>query len=394
MRVAIARHNVAHAGGAETYADAVAAGLCERGHEIGVWYESGQPAVGGDGRGRWYGALGEGDALRALAAWRPDVLFVQGLRSTALEARLLSLAPAVLFAHGYAGLCISGTKLHSRPGMTPCTRTFGAGCLALYFPRGCGGRNPRTAVAEYRVQSARRRLIERYRRVVVASQYMAAEYARHGLGDRVTVIGLPLTAPAPAPRIRSHHRELLFCGRLERTKGPDVALSAAARAAESFGSAVRLTIAGAGSLEPRLRHAADGLTARLAGFEVQFAGWVSEPQRDELLRRSDLLLVPSRWPEPFGLVGIEAGSRGVPAIAFHVGGVADWLQDRVNGRLVPLTTSPERQFAEAIGECLSLEPAAFEHLRDGARACAARFSMQAHLVALEAVLNAAHQEPS
>lgn len=392
MRIAIVRHHVEHAGGAETYADAIASALTLRGHDVGVWYETGAPPGASSRMGRWYGALGVEAAVADLAAWQPDVLFVQGVRSISLEATLLSLAPAVLFAHGYAGLCVSGTRLHSRPGMTPCTRTFGLACLALYYPRGCGGWDPRTAVADYRLQSERRRLIGRYGHVVVASQHMAAEFARQGLDRRVSVVGLPIDAAPMTPRVSSDRAELLFCGRLERTKGPDVALRAAARAAEAMRGPVRLTFAGAGSLELRLRRDGAALAGRIAGFEVQFAGWVGDTLRDDLLRRTDFLLVTSRWPEPFGLVGPEAGARGVPAIAFDVGGIAEWLRDRVSGRLVPLTSSPEIAFADAIRECLALDSPARERMRDGARLCAARFSMDAHLAALEAVFRSAQQE--
>src|SRR5262245_29575246 len=80
---------------------------------------------------------GEDGALAAVRAFRPDVIYQQGLVSPALEARLLELAPAVFFAHGYSGTCISGTKRFAVPRMAPCSRTLGVGCLLNYPLRRC-----------------------------------------------------------------------------------------------------------------------------------------------------------------------------------------------------------------------------------------------------------------
>jgi len=48
-----------------------------------------------------------------------------------------------------------------------------------------------------------------------------------------------------------------------------------------------------------------------------------------------VVVVPSRWPEPFGVVGIEAMAHGRPVVAFGVGGIPDWLADGVGGFIVP-----------------------------------------------------------
>ncbi len=51
----------------------------------------------------------------------------------------------------------------------------------------------------------------------------------------------------------------------------------------------------------------------------------------QLLREASVIVVPSRWPEPFGLAGPEALLHGRPVVAYRVGGIADWLVDGVNG---------------------------------------------------------------
>jgi glycosyltransferase involved in cell wall biosynthesis len=53
-------------------------------------------------------------------------------------------------------------------------------------------------------------------------------------------------------------------------------------------------------------------------------GWVERGQLSSLYKRARALLLPSRWQEPFGIVGIEALSFGVPVVAWESGGVTEW----------------------------------------------------------------------
>jgi len=94
--------------------------------------------------------------------------------------------------------------------------------------------------------------------------------------------------------------------------------------------------------------------------------------------------VPSRWAEPFGLVGLEAGVFGTPAVAFDVGGISDWLTDGKNGRLI----SPSLGAAglgSAIAEILA-SPELCRQLGAGARDASSRFSVDHHLRLLMPVL--------
>lgn len=93
-------------------------------------------------------------------------------------------------------------------------------------------------------------------------------------------------------------------------KGFDVAI-AAARAA-----GVPLTIAGEGPDEPRLRTLA-------AGADVTFTGWVPSERLGELRAGAAVVLVPSRWEEPFGYVALDALAAGVPVLASDRGGLPE-----------------------------------------------------------------------
>jgi glycosyltransferase involved in cell wall biosynthesis len=122
--------------------------------------------------------------------------------------------------------------------------------------------------------------------------------------------------------------------------------------------------------------------------EITLTGWLEREQLCALIDRSDLLAVPSLWPEPFGLVGVEAGLRGVPAVAFDAGGISSWLKDGVNGRLVRSRPPAAQTFASALVDCLA-DQANHTSLRQGARKLALRFTPQVHLANLTAVLYSA-----
>jgi len=90
--------------------------------------------------------------------------------------------------------------------------------------------------------------------------------------------------------------------------------------------------------------------------------------------------MPSLWPEPFGLVGIEAGASGRPVVASSTGGVGDWLRDGVNGVLVE--PGDARALARALNELLA-DPGRRRELGTAAReTVAARFTPERHVAAL------------
>ena len=120
------------------------------------------------------------------------------------------------------------------------------------------------------------------------------------------------------------------------------------------------------------------------GVPFTSLGWLRGDDRWAALRQAAVLAVPSTWPEPFGLVGLEAARFGVPTVAFDSGGVRTWLVDGVNGLLVPANAG-SRGFGKALASVLR-EPVRLAKLSAGAIAASARFSKAAHLASLTRVL--------
>ena len=122
---------------------------------------------------------------------------------------------------------------------------------------------------------------------------------------------------------------------------------------------------------------------------MSFPGWLDDSQRAAALSNAAVLAVPSVWPEPFGLVGLEAAAMGVPAVAFDTGGIRQWLRHGVSGLLVP----PAGGFRAMAGALVTIldNQALRDRLSRGAIATATSMSLDAHADALERVLVNASQ---
>ena len=397
MRILIVNEALRGGGGVETYLSTLLPALQSAGHEVGVLHDNPE-ADGGPQRiapeGMWHAGIqdeGMDGSLERVRKFAPDVCFSHNMRRLAYTARLLTEWPIVKMMHGHFGTCVSRQKAFAFPGISACTREFGLGCLAYYLPRRCGQANPFVMLQEYRWGTELRSLFPRYRGVVVASRFMRDEYLRAGIaGDSVHAIPLFAAGGVAPPRPDDDARpiDVVFLGRMTALKGPDTLIDAVAHASARLGRSVSVVLAGEGPERSRL----PGRAASL-GVDARFPGWVTPVERDRLLGESAMIAVPSRWPEPFGLVGLEAGVFGTPAVAFDAGGIADWLTDRENGRLIGPTLG-----AAGLGDAIA-DILANPHLRRqfaaGARAVSARFTLDAHLRALMPVLtHAAEAGPS
>ena len=386
MRILISNEGLKGGGGVETYLSAVIPALRDRGHDIAVLHHN-SAAEPGPTR------IAPDDVLnisvkdegldRAFARareWQPDACFAHNMQYVDVEQRIVRSWPVAKMMHFYVGTCVSGQKAHTFPGVVACTRRFGPACAALYLPRRCGRLRPGTLVAQYRCASEQNALLPEYRHIVVASAHMAAEYERHGVASsRVHTVPLFPADRSVDARIAPFDGAVVFLGRLTAIKGAHVLIRAVAAASAQLRRSVPLIIAGVGPELPRLR-----ALARTLHVDASFAGWVEATERRALLLRAALVAVPSLWPEPFGLSGLEGAAFGVPAVAFDSGGISQWLTDGVNGRLIR-RDSMVAGLASAIASILGN---ADEHARlsRGAQAVAGRLSMDAHVARIEDIL--------
>lgn len=336
-------------GGAEAYIGAVMAALTSAGHPQRLLTVSDvarhlnyRPLPGEEvlpldpmGPRRLYEDLVEAPSLtrrlaQILEEFRPDVIHLHhfdSLFSPLAKALETVPVPIVMTAHDAKLVCPIATL----------TLPDGRICEGKILPRcqftGChvGFGLP------YKLEQSRvfgRHLRSKVRLFLAPSHAAATFLTRHGFTPAKVLppfIDVPPSvdaAPAPLP---SGPPTVGFLGRFHPYKGALTLLEAFARVHPDLPEA-RLVLAGRGPQEPELRARAQALGL---GGSVEFPGWVEGPAKERFFDSLHLLAVPSEGYENFGLIGLEAMVRGRGVLGSHQGGIPDWLEDRVTGRLLP-----------------------------------------------------------
>jgi glycosyltransferase involved in cell wall biosynthesis len=173
---------------------------------------------------------------------------------------------------------------------------------------------------------------------------------------------------------------IISVGRVVREKGMDYLLQAFA----SLKQKAKIVIIGDGPSLNELK----SLAQRLGILpNVSFPGWLPTHELKSYYRKCSMVVVPSTWPEPFGMVGIEAMSYGKPVLAFDVGGISEWLKHEETGFLVkPKDTVA---LAERMSFLLERPGLARSIGNKGREAVAVRFVPSAHVDQLLSVFHQA-----
>jgi glycosyltransferase involved in cell wall biosynthesis len=290
-------------GGAPRHLQGIVASLVRGGHEVQV--------AGGEGPGAGYecatsvvpGLEARDDAaadLRPLlASFRPDVVHVH----TIVNPRVLE------WASGERALVTVQDHRYFCPGKGKWTQG-GDVCDAAMSEEACRACFDDEPYFRQSLDLTKRRLAALAKlRVVVLSDYMRRELLAVGLRPEAVFVIPPfvhavdLEAEADGPPC------VLFVGRLTEHKGARDALAAW----RLSGVDLPLVFAGTGPLRTELE-----------GSGATVLGWLDPPALSRVYRRARALVLPSRWQEPFGIVGLEAQGMGVPVVAWESGGVREW----------------------------------------------------------------------
>jgi glycosyltransferase involved in cell wall biosynthesis len=277
-------------------------------------------------------------------------------------------APVVVSAHVYPA-CTSGVY-YFRPGQE-CTRAHGPGCIPNLIAGGCAHtRYPRTLPRKYLGATRAVAALESCDLAVSYSTAVDRHLAANGIANRLIVPYFP-TMPTRTGIGHAERRRVVFAGRMVRTKGVDVLIRAAGEVD------AELVLCGSGRELDAMRGLAERLGIR---DRTRFEGWLDAGQLAQELADASVVVMPSLWPEPFGLVGIEALAAGRPAVASMTGGIGDWLEHGVNGLGVPPGDSTA--LASALNELLA-DPDRQEAMGlAGRRMVAAAFSGERHVETL------------
>jgi glycosyltransferase involved in cell wall biosynthesis len=253
-----------------------------------------------------YSATMRDRVCAVLSELRPDVVHTNSLLGFSVSvwdaARSLDL-PVVHTAHDWYLPCMRSTML--RAGRV-CARQ--CGLCSVYTER-------------------RRSASARVSAFVGVSEFVRQTHLACGFFDKTpvaTTIHNPSPALRPAAAPESNHSgplRLGFLGRIEAAKGIELLLAALRPLKANF----RLHIGGTGNTE-----LVDRLRSQYS--DPRFV-WLGRVEPDEFYSGIDVLVVPSLWNEPFGLVIGEAFSHGIPVIAARRGGIPEIVRDEITGVL-------------------------------------------------------------
>lgn len=369
-------------GGAEILARDYAVNLEELGHEVVVLTSSyGLPGAQQDGlirrtlhytpsahfdRGRpawqqlnllpdyyqsFHNAANVKELQRVIAATQPDILYVWEITGIGLNSMLKALnaieIPVVFHLGNYwLHYALSAeteqTRLHTR-----------------WLKKALIGSVPSL----------------RYTSLIAVSQAVKQEYAQAGCdAERIEVIYNGIDARfLNTPRKEKEHAcntnepgniQLIYVGRLCIEKGVLVILRALDMLVnEQKNQQFHLNIFGDGD-EVYIRELEAFLQEKQLTRFVTFHGRVAQEELIQHYDRSDIMLIPSLWKEPFGLVAAEAMARSLPVIASHTGGPAEIITHGVDGLLVE--PGDERALVSAILQLVE-DPAKRKQLAQAAR---------------------------
>jgi glycosyltransferase involved in cell wall biosynthesis len=137
--------------------------------------------------------------------------------------------------------------------------------------------------------------------------------------------GLPLNLMQPNFQPRGGY--LAFIGRISPEKRPDRAIAIARKLGIPLKIAAKVDRVDEAYFKEKIAPLIDGA-------DVQFIGEINEQNKSAFLGEAMGLLFPIDWPEPFGLVMIEAMACGTPVLAFRCGSVSEIVDDGVSGMIV------------------------------------------------------------
>ena len=312
-----------------------------------------------------------GEAL----SFEPSIVHLNQLGDPAVVSFLRTTAPVVISAHGFVA-CTSGVH-YFRPGHE-CQRAHGPGCVPNLV-RCAHTRAPLMLRGKYALASRELAALQLADMAVSYSTAVDRHLRINGIAGRRLVPYFPTVATAE-PSERAGSPRVVFAGRVVASKGI-ATLIRAAREVEA-----RFVVCGDGRELPAMRR-----LARRLGVEerVEFAGWLEPDALATEFADASLVAVPSWWPEPFGIVGIEGFAAGRPAVASRTGGIGDWLDDGVSGLMVQ--AGDARGLAVALNELLA-DPDRRRQMGAAGRATLqARFTRERHLAAITEAYAAARE---
>jgi glycosyltransferase involved in cell wall biosynthesis len=304
------------------------------------------------------------------------------LHGADLLGEITSECPIVYTLHNHDAYCPSGTKYFTAS-KSCCDRNMSyALCTWGHLLDGCGSRRPNKLIQN--LLRARKELetLKKLKVPVIAnSNYVRDQLVKNGMPlDQVVTLhcgtSIPKTTPIPLTQSIHQNHRILFVGRIVQNKGLEWLL----RALTLSDQHIHLDIAGEGWDRSRMERLAKD---QGVNNQITWHGWCDSKKLDALYEQCFALIFPSVWPEPAGLVTLEAYARYRPVIASAVGGIPEYIRSGETGILV--TTNDIKQLAEAINELAQDYPKTRSMGEQGYDLFVEKFSIETHIQRLQEI---------
>jgi len=308
--------------------------LAKKGHEVGLIYhddhEMAATCKSFHVPERWPMRQRLLELNRVVDAFRPQVLQNHSNKILPALSALASRYPTCMYLQESAIFCSALDRMW-RNGR-PCHRSHGLGCLSAHYTMGCGSKNPLTNWHRWQLTQERIQLRHTHNiRFQVPSQFLKEGLLENRFPESQIDVVPPFVQPSVCDEVLIPGL-MLVPGNLTEADGISLALEAAAKMINVPWS---LVVLGDGPQRDELQS-----LARRLGIErrVQWIGTASIAERSKWFCRAQFVVIPSRRPDPFSWVGLEALSHGRSVVTFDSGAVQEWLAPEETGLVVSKPT--------------------------------------------------------
>ncbi|WP_294965504.1 glycosyltransferase family 4 protein [Sulfurimonas sp.] len=315
-------------GGAETYIYQSAQVLCQRYDVQNILLYNVNSRIGYEYSKVFSFASVLVDLKQQINLIKPDIIYVHQVADIEVLKQLSQIEiPVIGFIHDHKHFCLREHK-YTTIGHKTCTQAVGANCYSCLGFINKKKDFPYISINSVSNVRAVQNVLKKFRHMVVASEYMKEHLLLHGFREeKISKIILfsKHTNNLYHKGITQEVNRLLFVGQLVRGKGVDTLLNAFAKIQSNE---IILDICGDGKQRVELEEQAKHLNI---STRVVFHGKVAPDELSNYYMNAYAVVIPSRAPETFNLVGLEAMKHAKAVIGTNVGGIKEWLIDGENG---------------------------------------------------------------
>jgi len=338
MRILIVNENFGEEGGAERYSLDVADALISRGYEVGFLFSNLKTqsaklkATTQNSKLSTFGVAGFeiGGVAKVCEEFKPDIIYLQNVFDVKVTKYFRENFRSFRFIHDHATYCPGKSKMWFKQNQI-CEIPMSLKCGTNAYCKKCMSRRPGVLLREILNKPKLLAENKKLEKLVVASDFMKKQLLLNGVSSNKVLVNPLFVSPDflnyKEVGIQNKVKSVLFIGRIFIEKGLSYLIEALSLVKTDW----ELNVIGTGwDLEKCKKMALDlGLEGK-----INFLGFLSHEKIYPILEKSSLVVVPSIWPEPFCLVGLEAMAMSKPVVAFDVGSISTWLKDNETGFLV------------------------------------------------------------